>query len=86
VVNGPVSLTWTPPSQRENGDYLDITEVGGYNLRYKTISASSYTVVNIAGGAIDSYYFNFLQGTYVFEIATYDTAGLYSGFVALNPI
>jgi hypothetical protein len=61
VVDGSVSLYWDVPNQRENGEYLDITEIGGYEVRYK------------------------LKGDYEFQIATFDTNGLYSGFVGIDP-
>lgn len=31
-IKGPVSLSWTAPEQRENGDELDITELGVTNF------------------------------------------------------
>jgi hypothetical protein len=85
AVDGPVVIYWSVPTHRENGDYLDITEIGGYELRYKLKSSSSFTKVDIASGYTDTYYFNYLQGDFEFELATYDTDGLYSEFVKVSP-
>jgi hypothetical protein len=84
ALNGPVQVYWTPPSQRENGEYLDITELGGYELRYKRISDNSYTSVVIKDAYIDSYYFDNLQGDYEFQIAAFDVNGIYSAFVQVK--
>lgn len=72
------------PNQRENGDYLDVTEVGGYELRYKLKSESNFKTIKIKDGFTDAYYFDFLKGDYEFQIATFDTDGLYSSFVNVN--
>lgn len=85
VLNGPVQLYWAIPTQRENGELLDISEIAGYELRYKLKSAADYTSILIEDGYLDAYYFDHLQGDYEFEIATYDTYGLYSIFVPINP-
>jgi len=80
-----VELDWYIPDQRENGDYLDITEIGGYELRYKQKSSTEYQTITIEDGYIDTYYFDYLNGEYEFEIATFDKNGLYSSFVPINP-
>jgi hypothetical protein len=85
VLDGPVQLYWAIPTQRENGEILDVTEIAGYELRYKLKSATDYTSILLEDGFLDAYYFDHLQGDYEFEIATYDTHGLYSNFVAINP-
>ncbi len=85
AVDGSVQLYWSVPTQRENGDYLDITEIGGYELRYKLKDDTEYTSVKIEDGFTDAYYFDHLQGEYQFQIATYDKEGLYSAFVDIDP-
>lgn len=86
IVNGTVYFRWTPPNQRKNGQFLDITEVGGYELRYKRKSENQYTSIIIHDSYIDTYYFENLQGDYEFEIAAFDIHGLYSIFVTIKPI
>lgn len=84
-IDGAVQIYWAVPTTRENGEYLDITEIGGYEVRYKLKSASSFTSVVIKDAFIDAYYFDYLKGDYEFEIATFDKTGLYSKFVPVNP-
>lgn len=84
-VAGPVNLNWAPPVERENGNALDITEVGGYELRYRKVADNAYTYVTINDAWTNTYQFPWLEGTYVFQIAAYDKNGLYSNFVDLAP-
>ena len=81
-----MALRWEVPTQRENGDYLDITEIGGYELRYKLTGASSYTYLTIDDPWQQEYIFDWLSGSYEFQIAVFDKNGLYSQFIKLNPI
>jgi hypothetical protein len=83
-VVGAVQLLWSVPNARENGDYLDISEIGGYEIRYKLKSDADYASVVIKDAYVDSYYFDYLQGDYQFEIATFDNTGLYSKFVPVG--
>jgi len=85
VVDGSVGLYWNVPTHRENGEYLDITEIGGYELRYKLKSEDVFKTIRISDAFTDAYYFDYLKGDYEFQIATFDTDGLYSGFVDVNP-
>ena len=80
VVSGPVTLAWGEPSARTDGERLYKTDIGGYKIRYKLASATSYTTVDVAVGAT-SYSFANLVGDYIFEMATYDVNGFYSEYV-----
>jgi hypothetical protein len=71
---------------RENGDLLDITEVGGYELRYRKTSDSEFTYITIGDAWKNYYNFSWLDGTYVFQVAAFDTSGLYSNFVDIQPL
>jgi len=84
-VAGPVALSWVAPVQRENGTTLDITELGGYEIRYKKESDSDYTYVTIKDAWTDKYSFNWLEGSYVFQIAAFDKNGNYSSFADIQP-
>lgn len=86
MISGPVQVYWTPPKQRENGDYLDITELGGYVLRYKRKSEAQYTSIIIKDSYADAYYFDDLQGEYEFQIAAFDINGVHSPFVQVKPM
>ncbi len=80
-VAGPVGISWTAPNKRENGDYLDITELGGYEIRYKKLSDAKFTYISINDAWTSSYSFPWLEGEYVFQIAAFDKNGVYSPFV-----
>lgn len=84
VVAGPVEISWTAPNKRENGDYLDISDIGGYEIRYKKISDSTYTYIAINDAFEDRYSFSYLVGNYVFQIAAFDKNGVYSSFVDIR--
>lgn len=85
AIDGAVQIYWSVPVSRENGDYLDITEIGGYEVRYKLKSDTNYTSIVIKDAFIDAYYFDYLKGDYEFEIATFDKTGLYSKFIPVAP-
>jgi hypothetical protein len=85
IVSSDVTIEWFIPTERENGDYLELAEIGGYEIRYKLLSATQYTSVTVSDGGVDQYDLGYLAGDYEFEIATFDTNGLYSDFVAINP-
>lgn len=84
-IKGPVSLSWTPPVQRENGDELDITELGGYEIRYRAETEQKYISVIIEDPWTTDYYIEWLEGRHEFQVAAFDNTGLYSEFVSLQP-
>lgn len=84
VVAGAVEISWTAPNRRENGDYLDINDIGGYEIRYKKTSDSTYTYIAINDAFENRYSFTYLVGNYVFQIATFDKNGVYSSFVDIR--
>lgn len=78
-----VTLYWSAPTSRVNGDNMDYAEVGGYEIRYKKPSDSAYQSIIISDHSIDQYSFIDLLGgaQYTFEVAAFDTDGIYSDFV-----
>lgn len=84
AVGGGVTLDWYIPTERENGDYLELDEIGGYEIKYRKVGDSKFTVVQINDGNVDTYRLN-LSGNYEFYIATFDTDGLFSEYVQLQP-
>lgn len=78
-------LDWYIPTQRENGDYLELWEIGGYEIRYRIKGQNQFTYVVIEDGSADETTISVpTVGDYEFEIATFDTNGLYSRFVKVN--
>lgn len=80
-VAGPVGMNWIAPNMRQNGSVLDITEIAGYEIRYKLASADKFTYISINDAWTNTYNFSWLEGNYVFQIAAFDKNGLYSEFV-----
>lgn len=85
-VSGPVNFNWTAPTLRENGNALDITEVGGYELRYRKVADASFTYVTINDAWKNYHNFSWLDGTFIFQIAAFDKNGNYSSFVDIAPL
>ena len=84
-VSNDVVIEWYIPTERENGDYLELYEIGGYEIRYKLTSAQDYESVVIDDGTVDHYDMGELSGSYEFQIANFDVNGLYSEYVPINP-
>ncbi len=84
-VVGGVTLDWYIPNERENGDYLELDEIGGYEIKYKKAGDSKFTVVQINDGSVDRYSLGNLSGNYEFYIATFDTDGIFSEYVQIQP-
>jgi len=80
---GPVSLSWTAPTLRQNGTPLDITEIAGYEIRYKLATDANFTYISINDAWTNSYTFAWLEGLYIFQLAAFDKDGLYSDFVTV---
>lgn len=79
---GAVGISWTAPNLRENGAYLDITELGGYEIRYKKSTDTKFTYISINDPWVNRYDFPWLaEGDYVFQIAAFDKNGVYSPFI-----
>ncbi len=81
----PVSLHWSSPTERENGEYLELNDIGGYEIRFKRPTDASYTRVVINDNRINSYTPASTDASFQYEIATFDTTGLYSNFVSIQP-
>jgi hypothetical protein len=79
-VDGPVGLSWIAPKQREDRSLLDITELGGYQLRYKSTTDTKYTYVIINDPWTTTHNFSWLEGDYIFQVAAFDRLGMLSDF------
>jgi hypothetical protein len=77
-----VSLYWSAPIQRVNGENIAFEELGGYEIRYRKGPDESYTRIVIDDPLVEQYHIDDLPGDdYQFEVAAFDTTGLYSNFV-----
>ena len=70
---------------REDGSYLELEAIGGYEIRYKPIGSYNYTSFKILGNRTTQYTIpNYTISSNV-EIAIFDIYGIYSAFVPINP-
>jgi len=80
----PVTISWNHPNQRENGTFLQLDEIGGYQIRYRKPTDTSYTHLTLNGNRTTEYTFSSAAQDLEFEIAVFDTTGLYSPFVKVS--
>lgn len=78
-------LRWEHPTARANGDYLELHEIGGYELRLKKSGSSKTTYFVIEGNDKTEYLVNDVKPGDVIDIAVFDNNGLYSEFVPIYP-
>lgn len=73
-------ITWEIPTQRENGDDLSFSEIGGYKLSYREAGTEKFTQVMINDQNTASYTVSNLSwgGAYEFRVSTFDDEGLFS--------
>lgn len=81
--SGALSLYWSEPLQRVDGSPLALTDIMGYEIRYRQKGESQYESVFIDGYSVDSYHLDNLPdpANTIVEIAVIDKNGLYSDFV-----
>ena len=76
-----ISIRWTPPVERENGDKLLAYEIGGYEISFRKQGTIAYSSVVVDKPGIQEFSFPIESaGTYEVRIAAFDTNGLYSQF------
>jgi len=76
---GSVTLTWTPPTSREDGTPL--TDLAGYRVRYGTAPGNYPNQLQIANPGITTCVIeNLPGGTYYFVATAYDATGHESQF------
>lgn len=80
-ITGSFEIIWATPNKRENGDDLDISELGGYEVRYKKSCERSYIYITLDEPLINSCLIHSLQGDYIFQISVFDKNGIYSSFI-----
>jgi len=82
-VSGNVMLYWSPPQERVNGDLMNASEIGGYEVRYRASVDDPYTVVLITDASLAQLALSDIPAVAkaTFEVAVFDTDGIYSDFV-----
>ncbi|HSX49472.1 MAG TPA: hypothetical protein VLF09_00845 [Cellvibrio sp.] len=79
--NARTSITWNHPSQREDGSFLELNEIGGYEIRYRKTTDTQYTRVKLDGNRTNEYIYTGDASGLEFEIAVFDNNGNYSRFI-----
>jgi hypothetical protein len=73
-----VDLSWSVPTQREDGTPLPISELGGYEI---AVDCGNGNVMYPVTSGVDTYTINDLPvGTCEFSISAFDTDGLQSAW------
>lgn len=80
---GSVTLYWSPPLERINGDRLNADDISGYIIRYRHPSENRFTSVYVTNTGVEQYFLDRIQdpGNVIFQIAAVDKNGIYSDFV-----
>lgn len=79
TATGSITLSWYPPTEREDGSPLD--RLGGYKFYWGTSQGDYPNFVSIAHSGIASYVIdNLTPGTYYLVATAFDAAGLESDF------
>lgn len=77
--NASVTLSWTPPTQNEDGSVL--TDLAGYRLHYGTRQGEYDTTIGIDNPSVSTYVVEGLDpGTYYFVASSYTTSGIESRY------
>lgn len=80
-----VTITWEHPNQRENGKFLELDEIAGYEIRFKKPTDARFTYLMVNGNTTNELsYTGSLDGA-AFEIAVFDINGLYSQYAPVLP-
>ena len=73
-----LTLSWTPPTTRQNGDPLTAAELGGYEI-YQVNPDGTDKIILVEDGAATSHEIEISEsGEYMFAIASVDADGLKS--------
>jgi len=84
-VTSSVVLSWTLPDTRENGDALELYEIGGYEILYRKVGEELFTSDLVNDSQMSEYTVDDLEpGDYEFMMATVDSDGLYSEYVTVH--
>ena len=77
---GTVTVAWTPPDQRVNGDGLSPADIGGYRVYYGKVPGDYPNRVSITDGTAQEGTVTALHGLYFYVMTTLDTLGRESEF------
>ncbi|HET8904327.1 MAG TPA: hypothetical protein VFN16_10060 [Saccharospirillum sp.] len=80
---GPVTLYWSEPMTRVNGDPLADDDIIAFAIRYRHETSRRFTTLVVENSGADTYYFPSITDpdNTIFQMAAVDKDGLYSNFV-----
>ena len=82
--NKTTTIRWNHPNKRENGQFLELDEIGGYEIRFKQPAYNNYTYILLTGNRTTSFSTDLIPTNSTIEIAVYDTNKLYSSFTSIS--
>lgn len=75
------TIRWQIPVERENGEQLLLSDIGGYEIAYRPVLSEVYKTVIVQDHTQTEVVLNNLQaGEYEFVVAAFDNDGLYGDF------
>jgi hypothetical protein len=77
---GSVTVNWTPPATRTNGDPLLLSEISGYRVYYGNQPGDYPNRVDVNDGTAQQVTVQGERGFYYFVVTTVDSAGRESAF------
>jgi len=84
--SGTVTVNWTAPDTRSNGDQLSLAEIGGYRIYYGATAGDYPNQLDINDSTAEQTTFTVPSGVYYFVMTTYDVDGRESSFSIENTI
>lgn len=81
----PTQLRWSHPNSRVSGKYMELSEIGGYSIRYRKRDADRYDYLTLSGNQTTTLTSSSIPYDGLIEIATIDTDGLHSQYVTIAP-
>ena len=80
---GSITVSWTAPSTRANGEPISLSDIGGYELHYGRGTGRYGNVVTIENNGRNRYTIEGLRpGSYFVAMRTVDTQGASSSYSA----
>lgn len=77
-------IRWNHPNKRENGQFLELDEIGGYEIRFKPPAYNNYAYIMLTGNRTTSFSTDLIPANSTIEIAVYDMNELYSSFTPIS--
>lgn len=75
------TVSWDIPTERENGEALPLSEIGGYEIAFRKTDSEQFDVLIVDDHTAQSLVIeNLAAGEYEFKIASFDSNGMYGQY------